>query len=767
MSRLKLVFAAILILFCHYPVLAGEPEQKAGQTEKDAIMDDIVVTGKKEDAAEAPAGAKVPAVVNSTTKSELKKITVLTTDDALRYNPGMYLRKLYPGGSIPLSIRGTYPFSPQTLVQADGIRLSDYTSSGNTRWSQIAPEEIERVDVIYGPYSAMYSGHTLGGVALITTSLPEKMQVIANASYMYQNFKAYESDYDLDGYQNHFSFGDKFGNFRVFGLFERIENEGQPISFNTLLADNGGAAAGNAVAGYDSDHDFQNRKRFIIGDQGTRDITDTTCKLKFGYDLDSNTQLNFQWVHWWSDQNVDNVNTYLTDAAGNKVYSGSVNVAGLNYNIGSSTFYFQENQNEGDVYAIAFKREPEAGLKIRVDSSFNNNWKALSKRSTDVPPYSKWGGAGTVTDSETGWYNFDFKSAYKPLKWSAVKDHTLTAGYHFDHYFTDSKTWNASDWKSEIKTTLNDKSEGKTGTHAVFLQDEWDITDKIMVYFGGRYEWWRGFDGIKARDVSGSVYTTELPDRKEDHFSPKFAVAYNPDTNWGFRFSLAKAYRFPTIRELFYANVSSAGIVTLTNPDLKSEKIFAKDFTISKKVGWAGEARLSFFENYTEDTIFSQTDVYKNQTYYQNIDEVRTRGVEFQFKKKGLFVDRLDAMFNIAYMKAKTLKNDNLPDSEGKIFPRAPKWTSKAVVSCFPTDKLFLTLAGRYSSKAWNTLNNVDDRGGYGGVDDYFFLDAKVAYKLLKQVTISLSVDNLTDELVYMYHPYARQMIIAKLKWEY
>jgi len=42
-------------------------------------------------------------------------------------------------------------------------------------------------------------------------------------------------------------------------------------------------------------------------------------------------------------------------------------------------------------------------------------------------------------------------------------------GYHFDHYFTDGETWNASDWKREIKTTLKDGSEGKTKTHAIFL----------------------------------------------------------------------------------------------------------------------------------------------------------------------------------------------------------------------------------------------------------------------------------------------------------
>jgi len=288
-----------------------------------------------------------------------------------------------------------------------------------------------------------------------------------------------------------------------------------------------------------------------------------------------------------------------------------------------------------------------------------------------------------------------------------------------------------------------------------------------MLYLGGRYEWWEGFDGSKSRDVSGSRFTERLKDRKEKHFSPKFAVTYRPDEDWSFRLSLAKAYRFPTIRELYYASISSAGIVTKTNPNLKSENIFAKDLTISRRLGRGGDVRLSFFENYTEDTIFRQTDVYKNISYYQNVDEVRTRGIEFSVGKKGFLVDGLDAMFNIAYMRAKILKNTNFPASEGKTFPRAPKWISKAILNYSPIENFILTLAGRYSSRPYNTLDNVDHKGGYGGIDDYFFIDTKISYKFLNQLTLSLAVDNLTDELAHMYHPYARRMFIAELKWNF
>ncbi|WP_320043096.1 Plug domain-containing protein [uncultured Desulfobacter sp.] len=49
----------------------------------------------------------------------------------------------------------TYIFTPRTMVFADGIMLSN-PSGRDTKWVMVAPEEIERVDIIYGPYSALY-----------------------------------------------------------------------------------------------------------------------------------------------------------------------------------------------------------------------------------------------------------------------------------------------------------------------------------------------------------------------------------------------------------------------------------------------------------------------------------------------------------------------------------------------------------------------------------------------------------------------------------
>ena len=57
--------------------------------------------------------------------------------------------------------------SAKTLVYADNILLSNLLGNSFNfppRWGMVSPAEIDRVDVIYGPFSALYPGNSIGGV---------------------------------------------------------------------------------------------------------------------------------------------------------------------------------------------------------------------------------------------------------------------------------------------------------------------------------------------------------------------------------------------------------------------------------------------------------------------------------------------------------------------------------------------------------------------------------------------------------------------------
>ncbi|OIP98141.1 MAG: hypothetical protein AUK55_03510 [Syntrophobacteraceae bacterium CG2_30_61_12] len=737
-------------------------DQESGEVFK---IGEVTVTGKIVD----EATVNMPAVVETLTAEGIERINAVETSDVFKYMPGSYLRKLYPGlTNQPLVIRGNNTeLTGRTLVFMDDILISDFTAAGNSngpKWFFVSPHEIEKVDMIYGPYSAALSGNSLSGTALITTHFPEKMEATADAQYFYQNFHEYETDEDINGYNGFVSFGDKVGKFSYNVWYNRLDTEIQPIIFVTKKVSDGKAPVGNPVDGYAQDEDPSGNDRLILGFPGVSDLVDNTVKFKLAHDLTPDSQVRIVSAFWDSNREYDSPETYLRDEEGNPVYSGKVDIDGKSYSLGSSTFTYSKREMQNLLNAVTYSLDSPGGWKVNAALSSFSILQNLNRASATAAPESKSGGAGKVTDGEGGWYTADLNASHD-VQWLGV--HTLGTGFHFDRYSTDSETWNASDWLEDTRTTLSLGSEGKTQTHALYVEDTWRITDQWSVYLGARNEWWRGFDGAKSTDGDTGRIIADLDDRSENYFSPKFSTTYSPTENWRLRLSLAMAERFPTVGELFYGGINPQGIVNNANPDLKPEKSFSKDFTITRLIGGDGEARLTFFEDDVDDAIYTQTNSYTLVRNYQNVDEVRTRGIELALNKRRVLIDGLGLFNSVAWLDAEILRNDNVPESVGKTFPRVPKWRVKSVLDYAPTDRWALTFAGHYASHMFNNLDNSDTGDGYGSVDEFLVFDTKFTYRLPKNFTASLGVDNLTDESYHVFHPYPRRTFLAELKWTF
>src|SRR5881628_3685906 len=142
----------------------------------------IVVVGTREAAEHTP---------NSKESADAAKLRTTTnvrnTEDALRYFPSLFVRKRHIGDTqSPLATRTSgVGASARSLIYADGVLLSSLIGNNNTsaspRWSMVTPQEIARIDVLYGPFSAAYPGNSIGAVINITTRLPEGLEASASA----------------------------------------------------------------------------------------------------------------------------------------------------------------------------------------------------------------------------------------------------------------------------------------------------------------------------------------------------------------------------------------------------------------------------------------------------------------------------------------------------------------------------------------------------------------------------------------------------------
>ncbi len=177
---------------------------------------------------------------------------------------------------------------------------------------------------------------------------------------------------------------------------------------------------------------------------------------------------------------------------------------------------------------------------------------------------------------------------------------------------------------------------------------------------------------------------------------------------------------------------------------------------------------VNLWENDVDDAIFRQTNVFTGVNNFQNIDRVRSRGIEFIANWPDLWVDGLTVDFNVSYTRAIIEENAAQPDSEGKQFPRVPRWRANLLARYQATPKLNLSSGLRYASDPYDTLDNSDgDAEGFGFTDDYLVLDVRGRYQLDHHLSLALGVDNITDHRYYVYHPYPGRTLFAEVNWDY
>ena len=247
-------------------------------------VEEVRVWGEQKDSRQA--GYTNPTSL--LTQEDMVSINVATTEDLVKYEPSIVIRKRYIGDSNgTLGLRGSNMFATsRSMVFADGVPLHYLLQSrwsGAPRWTMVSASEIAQVEILYGPFSAEYSGNSMGGVVLIETAIPQEREVHVDLDYFSQDFDAYGFDDTLDGHKAFISYGDKFGDLSFYVSYNRLENDSQPQSF---YFDNG-EPEGNPVPinGAVADQDVFGEPALYFGDTGVEQATTDNFKLKLGYDF--------------------------------------------------------------------------------------------------------------------------------------------------------------------------------------------------------------------------------------------------------------------------------------------------------------------------------------------------------------------------------------------------------------------------------------------------------------------------------------------------
>lgn len=724
---------------------------------------------------------QIPTTMEGVTREQIEN-TLNATDsqDALKYLPSLLVRKRYIGdyNHAVLSSRASGTGnSARSAVYADGILLSNYLGNGanyTPRWGLVTPEEIERVDVMYGPFSAAYPGNSVGAVVDYVTRMPTKFEGHAKLTAFTQPFKLYGTDETYSGNQASASLGNKSGDWSWWLNVNRTDSEGQPLVFATkFLTDGTPGSSGTPVSGAVSGLDRTNKPWLILGTNTQYHTVQDHLKFKLAYDLTSTLRASYT-LGYWQNEGQGRPQTYLRNASGTPVYSGTVNIDGRAYNLAANTFSATNEDLTHLMHGFSLKSHTQSIWDWEVAASLYDYQKDQLRSSTTALPNALRGGAGTLTDQNgTGWNALAFKGIWRPQGKEGA--HVVDFGVQQEHYKLRILRTNISNWlvdpAGDPVANLNSDAGGKTQLRSGYVQDAWAFAPLWKTVLGLRAEQWQAKDGFtrKASQPTSPAY----PSRDETYFSPKAALSYQWSDNTVLKASLGRAVRMPTVQEL-YGNTSTGNTQFINDPNLKPEKSWTTELSAEHDLG-NGLLRATLFTEEVRDSLYSQTTfdtlANANITRVQNIGRIATQGVELAYNAANVFTPGLELGGSVTYAHSRIKENAGFVstpgDTIGKWQPRVPEWRATALANYRVNERWNVAYALRYSGKQYSTLDNSDVNGfAYTAASKYFTTDLRLRYQVAKQWNLAFGIDNLNNYQYWNFHPYPQRTYFAELKFD-
>jgi len=714
---------------------------------------------------------QIPTTIEGITRAQIEdQVNATDAEDALKYLPSLLVRKRYIGdyNHAVLSTRASGTGnSARSAVYADGVLLSNYLGNGATfapRWGMVAPEEIERVDVLYGPFSAAYGGNSVGAVVDYVTRMPKQFEAHARVAYVRQPFELYNTKMTSIARQSSMSLGDRFGAWSWFVSVNRTDSDGQPQTFTNRVISSGAAGAGGVpVTGAVADKDRTNRDIYILGTATQYSTVQDHAKVKLAYDFSPTVRASYS-LGWWKNDSHGSPNTYLRDSAGNLVFSGPVAINGRTFTLAPSDFNSSKEELRHLMHGLTVKSNTKGVFDWEAAASLYDYSKDILRAPTTARPAAATGGAGRIVDqSGTGWNTLSLKGVYRPDGMRGA--HIFDFGYQRAAYKLSTIERATSDWLGGAPGARNQAFSGRTSIDSLYVQDTWKLSPDWKTVLGARFEHWEARDGETANATSVARH----PERSGNYVSPKAALAYQANEDWTLKASTGRAVRMPTVSELYQGGINNTGTLVNNNPDLKPERSWTTELSAERLVGNSALRITAFFER-NNDALYSQTNVLvtPNVTNVQNVDLIRTHGLETAWSNENVLVEGLDMQASLTWTDSKIKRNEKFPASVGKWQPRIPEWRASAVATYRVNDKLTATLAARYSGKQYSTLDNTDVNGfAYQGASKYFTVDARLRYRIDKHWSAAFGIDNANNYKYWNFHPYPQRSYTAEVKFDW
>lgn len=517
---------------------------------------------------------KVPASTQVITQEDIKRGGATSVRNALSMYANIFQKSKVRGGGHDIIIRGME--TKHSLVMVNGRRISneaDASGLGNAMsLDRININDVEKIEIVRGPSSALYGSEAMGGVLNIITK-PSKEQT----------------------------------------LLTGLEHTSEDTS-HWWHADTG--RIGNFSMTLDARFNKINRSMLGTATESDPYGTAQTYNASLNYYVNDHSYVN-AYMDYYSQHLKTDTGTptmkpiTLTTSSGKMSLSGQAMLEGT-----GSKAYKQKN------YGISWNGKTDKNdWQIQAYmSKFNWSTTSNTKVLGSIPPAGMEGMFNFLLQKKNTYdFNHDEHNmwAIEGRDSLRVNDHhrvTFGAEYVKDKVAGTGLGSNGDGVHSITENGKTKSSSEKTlSSYAAYLQDE--------------IEYGKWFIVPAIRYDHHSAYGS--------HTSPKIGVTYNATDHFRIKANYGDGFKAPSVSQLYYdldMEMGRGNWVHLTgNPNLKPEKSKSWDLGVEAEFG-KGYGSLTYFDNDVDNLIASipkgKDSNGHNLHRYENVNKARIKGLE-------------------------------------------------------------------------------------------------------------------------------------------
>ncbi|MBP7283807.1 MAG: TonB-dependent receptor [Leptospiraceae bacterium] len=521
---------------------------------------------------------EAPAAVYVVTREQILKRGYRTLSDALHDLPGFDFQHAYGIFSEHIHQRGVVGENNRTLVYIDGIpdnNLSELAIIAGT--IRFPLDNVERIEVVSGPASALYGANAFNGIINIIT----RDGKTSPGHHVSATYGAWESGFRNPGYAFSMSTRGSVGKDK-----DAIQYSAGLYYFNTV-GPNMGLAHRLDKAGYDKNDPVYFAETKACGGVCNPDGKSVGYWWSPGYNNSQENTYNataqfsrggfrFQTVNWQylqgegtfgnGTQQIDvkerGLESSKFDSRNNARRLGVLNGISPKGFTGSNWDFQYNSLRAGYLHTFSPQLNSDTEFIVRTTHILSSSHEEYPNK----PGPDAYYRPGDVKKDENYArpdlsYQLEHKYQYDPYK-----KHSVTTGAILKNFYL-PKGYGTSE-----RLNFN--------TYGVYGQYIYKPIGNVSITVGSRYD---------LNTIYGHVVT------------PRLSLVYNITENWTLKFLYSRGYREPSAKELF-----SETSQRKPNPELKSEGLVAYEAVI----GYSANrfySNLNLYYNKTTNLIYEVT----------------------------------------------------------------------------------------------------------------------------------------------------------------